>query len=644
MKNILLQLTLLFSLSPFMIWSQCGNTSVSYTVNQEEVTAYFSSDNTIDSIAITINGNGGYFVTDDSVFTFSFPMTGYNSFCAEVYVDSASTNSFCGIFCESFNTQYAQSCPGDLELVFTDTLNMESIIASVSTQTSIDSTVFYIDSMIYSTTDTSVFHQFPTTGFYTICADVYYNNGNDVCLVCDTANIGVPMPDCPQDIVFDVNTSQSPTITASYTTSTPVDYTTFHFGQLQNFTSNNNSYTHTFISPGTYDVKQIVFYNDTNNYCLHNEQVTISSTSNCPGDLEINFDTTNAPFITANISTSVSVDSVYIDFGEFNSSYYTTDTSITHEYPAYNNTYSVTATIIYSNGLYTCNVSDSVSVSGMPQQGCHYNFDISADTTQTPVEYTVHFDGAAVDSTIISYGFGYAPGGMTTDTMYNNDSISYYNINDTGYHLYQAYIYYEYQNQPYWCFVKDSVYIAPPCGVNANFYWYADSLQANTIQVINNSTVSQSAFWDFGDGNTSTNPYPTHSYPTNGPYNVCLTVTDSSGCSDIFCDSIYDVTKTPGMVVNVTPPSNGTSSIAEVEKKQDILVYPNPGSNYLTINAEKTEQIENINLYSISGQMVHSININSLQNIDVSFLENGLYLIVFELNNQQTITKKWMKQ
>src|SRR5690606_17589941 len=39
--------------------------------------------------------------------------------------------------------------------------------------------------------------------------------------------------------------------------------------------------------------------------------------------------------------------------------------------------------------------------------------------------------------------------------------------------------------------------------------------------------------WDFGDGGTSTQVNPTHTYVANGVYNVSLSVTNSSGCSNI---------------------------------------------------------------------------------------------------------------
>ena len=38
--------------------------------------------------------------------------------------------------------------------------------------------------------------------------------------------------------------------------------------------------------------------------------------------------------------------------------------------------------------------------------------------------------------------------------------------------------------------------------------------------------------WDFGDGETSIQPSPQHTYAERGHYQVSLTVTDDDGASD----------------------------------------------------------------------------------------------------------------
>jgi len=51
----------------------------------------------------------------------------------------------------------------------------------------------------------------------------------------------------------------------------------------------------------------------------------------------------------------------------------------------------------------------------------------------------------------------------------------------------------------------------------------ADSLQGDQVVAW---------FWDFGDGNTSTDRNPTHAYPTKGDYTVTLRITTANGCTD----------------------------------------------------------------------------------------------------------------
>ncbi|MBC7862845.1 MAG: PKD domain-containing protein [Bacteroidia bacterium] len=44
--------------------------------------------------------------------------------------------------------------------------------------------------------------------------------------------------------------------------------------------------------------------------------------------------------------------------------------------------------------------------------------------------------------------------------------------------------------------------------------------------------------WDFGDGNTSTQQFPTHTYAASGTYNVCLITTTLCGTADTICQSL----------------------------------------------------------------------------------------------------------
>jgi gliding motility-associated-like protein len=70
----------------------------------------------------------------------------------------------------------------------------------------------------------------------------------------------------------------------------------------------------------------------------------------------------------------------------------------------------------------------------------------------------------------------------------------------------------------------------------------ADTLtcpNANVAFTNTSSPAGMNAFWDFGNGNTSTTYSPTTTYALTGQYNVKLVVTDSYGCSDSLIRNLY---------------------------------------------------------------------------------------------------------
>lgn len=88
--------------------------------------------------------------------------------------------------------------------------------------------------------------------------------------------------------------------------------------------------------------------------------------------------------------------------------------------------------------------------------------------------------------------------------------------------------------------VCDSITIGnvlPYCDAS---FSYTNSAASYSFASNGTSTVSVTHFWNFGDGNTSTQEFPTHTYSTNATYEVCHTVTDvNAQCSDTYCDSVY---------------------------------------------------------------------------------------------------------
>ncbi|MBP6731873.1 MAG: T9SS type A sorting domain-containing protein [Chitinophagales bacterium] len=148
-------------------------------------------------------------------------------------------------------------------------------------------------------------------------------------------------------------------------------------------------------------------------------------------------------------------------------------------------------------------------------------------------------------------------------------------------------------------------------------------------------------FWDFGDGDTSNLAYPTHNYATPGKYYVCLMVTNTvTGCLDQFCDSSFIVAKTDGgpmSQLNILAPT----SIAETKALESaISLFPNPATNQLTINANRTA-LESIRIYNLTSQLVLETKLLT-NTIDISNLTSGIYIAEIK-TKAGSVMKRWVK-
>ena len=62
-----------------------------------------------------------------------------------------------------------------------------------------------------------------------------------------------------------------------------------------------------------------------------------------------------------------------------------------------------------------------------------------------------------------------------------------------------------------------------------------------TLNFTDNSTSSSAILywgWDFGDGGSTFNQNPSHTYSSNGTYLVCLTIATADSCYTTFCDTV----------------------------------------------------------------------------------------------------------
>ncbi|PCJ00449.1 MAG: hypothetical protein COB15_02775 [Flavobacteriales bacterium] len=186
--------------------------------------------------------------------------------------------------------------------------------------------------------------------------------------------------------------------------------------------------------------------------------------------------------------------------------------------------------------------------------------------------------------------------------------------------------------------------VTSPLACNAGFTMYTDS-SFNGVIVVNSATGSNLTYlWDFDDGNTSNQAFPSYTYTTAGPFNLCLTVDNGNGCIDTFCDSISSggtVFKQSGFEINIIDPNLATSIDNEVTTSSNISLYPNPSSNQLTIISSQLN-IDEISIINITGKTIKTITNNS-NLINVSDLSKGIYFLQIK-SNDRVITKKFIKE
>ncbi|MBK7388380.1 MAG: PKD domain-containing protein [Bacteroidetes bacterium] len=164
--------------------------------------------------------------------------------------------------------------------------------------------------------------------------------------------------------------------------------------------------------------------------------------------------------------------------------------------------------------------------------------------------------------------------------------------------------------------------IQPPVISTALFNFTQDSCSA-TFNFINQSTNSVSYSWNFGDGTTSTDNDPTHTYSSSGTYNVLLT---SIGVCN---------TDTQFVSINVTLPIQAVSAFAITSNTcGDSISIVNSSTGFTSLlwdfgDGTTSTQTNPVHIFSAPGNyqiqlyVANSCN-DSLQAINITVPDNSI--------------------
>jgi PKD repeat protein len=137
---------------------------------------------------------------------------------------------------------------------------------------------------------------------------------------------------------------------------------------------------------------------------------------------------------------------------------------------------------------------------------------------------------------------------------------------------------------------------------------YTQLINNQTVTFTNSSTNATSYLWDFGDGMTSTEASPVHTYISAQTYTVKLTA--SNQCSS--------TTKTGFVVL--------TTKVQELTSDYKLNILPNPSSGDFSVQLEspRTEDVQ-LNLFNAQGALLKTITGVSKPGLN-TFPFEGLHL------------------
>lgn len=176
---------------------------------------------------------------------------------------------------------------------------------------------------------------------------------------------------------------------------------------------------------------------------------------------------------------------------------------------------------------------------------------------------------------------------------------------------------------------------------SASFTLTPDTVPHHYTAVGNVSGVGTINYvWSWGDNTSSTTAYPSHTYSNAGFYTICLSITDSIGCSSYYCND-FSLQRTTNTMVYVNVVPNTLTDISETRiSSPAFTIYPNPASNTVTITINETMPGSILTVTDITGKKLTAVQLqSSVFCLPTSNFSNGIYFVTIE-NEKERTTKK----
>lgn len=391
---------------------------------------------------------------------------------------------------------------------------------------------------------------------------------------------------------------------------------------------------------GNYSV--CVYITDTISGCYYSQCTTINI-SNIPSfTCQASFTSYTDSNCVTHLSSSSTGSNLTYQWHLLNSGYQIAFSSISNPTVSLQNGNNQIRLFTYSNGAFCDSITQNIMVN------CSSVVSPSNTCTASFSTYT--------DSLCVSHFIN------TSDTVNGNNATWYigghwfYNQNQVALSLPNGSCFVKFfvsnPSSNYWCDSLTQIINIScntntvPCQANANFQIVADTANPGNYFAYNYSTGygNLSYLWNFGDGTTSSQQFPTHQYAVPGQYVICLTVSsvqDTTNCSDTYCDSSSVQKIASGYLmsqISVIP--GNTTSVNNLNKNLKIVTYPNPINDELVIEIPKDQYCQYIITDAVGKIVINGHITQSKSVINTSDLAKGFYnLMIVDENNQKVNVK-----
>ena len=530
-RHLLATVIALLVFSPALL-AQCNaGLSASYNSGSGNITAVSTSSGASSFTWDVWDPNQGYSTYNGPQVTIPANAPGSWFICINAF---DTLGNWCDTACTSVMVQGgAPVCNAALSASYNSFSNTISATHSSSGGVFYDWLVFDPNQGSNTYTGQSINFSTPTPGTYSVCVMAYDSAG----LVCDSACQNVLVGQNPSNCTAVFTSSvQGNTLSVNNTSSSSGGGLFYSWDFGDGGTAFSQNPTHTYNSNGNYLVCLTISDSSgcTDTAC---DTITVSGTgASCQASFSSGAQGSFVSF--TNTSTSSSGGLFYSwDFGDGGTAF---SQHPTHSYNS-NGTYVVCLTISDSSGCSDTHC-DTLTVSGTTGN-CQASFTASSQGN------SAFFTNTSTSPTgNLSYVWDFGDGSSSTQT---NPQHTY---NSSG--TYTVCLTISDSNNCSGTFC-DTISVGSTGGTCAASF--TTTTQGNFLVLTNTSSSPSgglSYVWDFGDGNTSTMQHPTHNYAQGGTYIVCLTISDSVGCSDTVCDTVT-VGNTTGCQAFFTPSVQG---------------------------------------------------------------------------------------